>query len=161
MCGPKEFAACELTTLPEIPYFPGRNTGPMKLTTKSEYALLILIYLARAEADGFIRLETICQTYGLSQKYAEQIVSTLKQSGLVIARRGASGGYRLARPAREISMATIIRRMDGALAPTGAVSENFPSRTLLQTESGVIAIMKELRDYIAQKMENTSLADLA
>ncbi|QHI69646.1 RrF2 family transcriptional regulator [Tichowtungia aerotolerans] len=133
----------------------------MKLTTKSEYALLIMIFLARTEADQFARLEDICATYDLSQKYAEQLTSTLKKSGLVAARRGVAGGYQLARPAAEISMAEIVRLMDGALAPIGAISEYFPCRSLLEKETGVMNVMQDIRDYTANIMEGKTLADLA
>jgi Rrf2 family protein len=132
----------------------------MKLTTKSEYSLLILIYLARIQEDRFVRLDEICESYGLSLKYAEQLVGILKKAGLVASRRGASGGYQLARKADQISMADVVRLMDGALAPIGSVSEFFPSQTLLQNEAGVIAVMKDIRDYVAQRMEEMSLADL-
>lgn len=132
----------------------------MKLTTKSEYSLLILIYLARADANKFVRLEEICGTYGLSLKYAEQLVGVLKKSGLVLSRRGVAGGYRLGRSAAEISMADVVRLMDGALAPIGAVSEYFPSHTPLEKEAGVLAVMKDIRDHVAQVMERKTLADL-
>lgn len=132
----------------------------MKLTTKSEYALLIMVYLARAETNRFVRLEEICAKYGLSQKYAEQLVCILKKSGLIEARRGVAGGYRLARPAKEISMADIVRLMDGALAPIGAVSEYFPCQTLLEKEAGVMTVMKDIRDYVANVMEKMMLSDL-
>jgi Rrf2 family protein len=136
----------------------------MKLTTKSEYALLILIRLARAEAlsgsSVFVRLENICKEYDLSMKYAEQQVSALKKSGMVISRRGDGGGYQLAVRPEELSLAQVIRLMDGALAPIGSVSKYFPSHTRLESEAGVIAVMQEIRNDIARKMEQTRLSDL-
>ncbi len=136
----------------------------MKLTTKSEYSLLILIYLARngavPDSGVFVRLEEICTRYDLSLKYAEQLIGVLKRAELVAARRGAAGGYQLAKRPNQVSMAQVIRLMDGALAPTGSVSEYFPSRTVLEKETGVITVMKDIRDYIAQKMERTTLTDL-
>jgi len=136
----------------------------MKLTTKSEYGLLILIGLARAQAlpgsTVFVRLETICRENNLSMKYAEQQASALKKSKLVIARRGAGGGYQLARGPENIDMAQIIRLMDGALAPIGSVSAHFPSHTLLESEPSVLHVMQDIRDYVARKMEQTRLSDL-
>jgi Rrf2 family protein len=136
----------------------------MKLTTKSEYALLILIRLARTKAlpgsSFFVRLEEICTEYDLSMKYAEQQVSALKKSGMVISKRGAGGGYQLAKQPEDISLAQVIRLMDGALAPIGSVSKYFPSHTRLESEAGVIAVMRDIRDSIALKMEQTKLSYL-
>ena len=97
----------------------------VKLTTKSEYALLALIHIARNETSGYTKIEEVCGTYGISKKYLEQIFSTLKQTGYIKTKTGAAGGYKLAKQPDRISLAEIIRLMDGALAPTLAVSKYF------------------------------------
>ncbi len=132
----------------------------MKLTTKSEYALLALIYIARHQEDGFVKIEQICREYDISKKYLEQLFIILKQNRLIKARRGTAGGYALAKPADKISFAQIIRLMDGALAPTESVSRYFFSPTPLQKEKKVLQVFKEIRDYLAQTLENLTLADL-
>ena len=136
----------------------------MKLTTKSEYALLMLIHLARGkafpESPVFVRLEDVCKKYSLSIKYAEQQASALKNSKLVISRRGAGGGYQLASQPEDITLAQVIRLMDGALAPIGSVSKYFPSQTRLESEAVVMGVMQDIRDTIACKMEQTTLSDL-
>ena len=132
----------------------------MKLTTKSEYSILALIYIARHQADDFVKIDQICSYYDLPKKYLEQLVLTLKQNRYLKARRGASGGYRLVKDPKEISIAEVIRLMDGALAPTESVSTYFYSSTPLEKESKVLKIFKSIRDYIASIMENTSLSDL-
>ena len=92
----------------------------MKLTTKSEYSLLALIYIARHQGDeSYVKIEDICTAYDLSNKYLEQFLSILKQNRYLQARRGAGGGYRLAMPADKISIAQIVRLMDGHIAPNG------------------------------------------
>ena len=132
----------------------------MKLTTKSEYSLLALVYLARHQKEGFIKIERICTHFGISKKYLEFLLTTLKQSRYVKTRRGAAGGYSLAKPAREITMAEIIRLMDGALAPTESVSQYFFSETLLSKEKKIMNVFKEIRDYVASRLESLTLADL-
>jgi len=132
----------------------------MRLTTKSEYALLALIYIARHGQNGFIKIEDICETYGTSKKYLEQLLSILKQNRYIRTRRGASGGYKLARPANRISLATVIRLMDGALAPTESVSQYFFSHTPLEKEPKILKVLKDIRDYIAKRLERLTLADL-
>jgi len=133
----------------------------MRLTTKSEYSLLALIYIARHEKNGFVKVEDICSEYDLPKKYLEQLLSVLKQSRYVKTRRGASGGYKLARPASKISAAEVIRLMDGALAPTESASEYFFSTTPLSKEKKTIRVFREIRDYVSRRLEKVKLSDLA
>ncbi|MFC1808956.1 RrF2 family transcriptional regulator [Candidatus Omnitrophota bacterium] len=132
----------------------------MKLTTKSEYSLLALIYIVRHAKDNFVKVDDICLHYDISKKYLEFLFTTLKQNGYLKTRRGAGGGYRLAKPAEEISLARILRLMDGALAPTESVSKYFYAETPLLQEKKVLRVFKEIRDYISKKLENMTLADL-
>jgi len=132
----------------------------MKLTTKSEYSLLALIYMARNEQKGYIKIEDICKEYGISKKYLEQIFSFLKQARYIKTKTGSNGGYRLAKPAEKISVAEVIRLMDGALAPTLSVSEYFFEHTPLEKEKKVIKIFKGIRDYISKTMEKSKISDL-
>lgn len=132
----------------------------MKLTTKSEYSLLSLIYIARHEKKGFIKIEEICSKYNISKKYLEQLLSILKHNRYLKTKRGASGGYKLAKPTKKITVAQIIRLMDGALAPTESVSKYFFSHTPLEKEEKIMLILKEIRDYIANKLESLNLSDL-
>jgi Rrf2 family protein len=132
----------------------------MKLTTKSEYALLAMIYCARHHSDSFIPIDDICADYGIPRKYLEQLMRILKQRGYLQSRRGASGGYRLAQPADRISAAEIIRLMDGALAPTESVSTYFFAHTPLEKEPRILDVLQDIRDYISNTLENKTLADL-
>lgn len=132
----------------------------MKLTTKSEYSLLALIFIARHQDDGFVKIEDICSRYDIPTKYLEQLLTTLKRSRLVLTKRGAHGGYRLARPAEQIDIANVIRQLDGALAPTDSVSKYFFSHTPLEKEKKILKVMLEIRDYIAKRLEALTLADL-
>ena len=97
----------------------------MKLTTKSEYSILALIYMSRKDGNGFVKIGEICSKYDMPRKYLEQLITILKQSRYVKTKRGANGGYCLAKPSNKISMAEIVRLMDGALAPTESVSKYF------------------------------------
>lgn len=132
----------------------------MKLTTKSEYSLLALIYIARHEKDGFIKIEDICSKYGIPKKYLEQLLYALKRNRYIKTRRGASGGYKLAIPAKKINIAEIIRLMDGALAPTESASMYFFSHTPLESEKKIMKVLREIRNYISNRLESLKLADL-
>ena len=132
----------------------------MKLTTKSENALVALIYIARHTSKGFVKIEDICTKYNISKKYLEQLFFPLKRARYIKARRGASGGYKLAMPANKISVAEVIRLMDGALAPTLAVSKYFYSHTPLEKEKKVMRVFKGIRDYITGKVERLKISHL-
>ena len=132
----------------------------MKLTTKSEYSILALIYLARHEKDGFVKIEDICNKYPIPKKYLEQLFTILKQNRFIKTKRSKSGGYQLALPAQKIILADVIRLMDGALAPTEAVSKYFHSHTPLEKEKKIMVVFKEIRDYISRKLETLRLSDL-
>ncbi|OGW74719.1 MAG: Rrf2 family transcriptional regulator [Omnitrophica bacterium RBG_13_46_9] len=132
----------------------------MKLTTKSEYSILALIYISRHEKEGFIKIEDICSKYDISKKYLEQLLLILKQSRYIKTKRGSSGGYRLAIPAAKINIAEIIRLMDGALAPTESVSTYFFSHTPLEKEKKIMGVFKEIRDYVSNRLEKLKLSDL-
>jgi Rrf2 family protein len=132
----------------------------MKLTTKTEYLLLALIYIARQQKNTFVKIEDICAEYDIPKKYLEQLFMVLKQGRYIQTKRGAGGGYRLARPAKEITIAEIARLMDGALAPSESVSKFFYAHTPLEQEKKIIKVLKEIRDFIAYKLEKLKLSDL-
>jgi Rrf2 family cysteine metabolism transcriptional repressor len=132
----------------------------MKLTTKSEYSILALIYIARHQNRGFIKIEEICSHCNISKKYLELLFTILKQNRYLKTRRGSAGGYALAKPASKITVAEIIRLMDGALAPTESVSRYFYSDTPLTKEKKIMKVFKELRNYVAHRLESLKLSDL-
>ena len=132
----------------------------MKLTSKSEYALLALIYLARCKADSFVPVHEIATAQGIPPKFLEQILLILKRAKYLRSLRGQSGGYSLAKPAEQIHLAEIIRLFDGALAPTESVSSYFYESTPIEKEQSLMALFRDIRDYISGKLESTTLADV-
>jgi len=132
----------------------------MKLTTKSEYSILALVYMARNEKKGFIKIEEICAKCGIPKKYLELLFSILRQNRYIKTKRGTRGGYKLAKPASTINVAEIIRLMDGALAATESVSKYFFSDTPLGKEKRIIKVFKEIRDFTSDRLEALTFADL-
>ena len=133
----------------------------MKLTSRSEYALLALVYLNRHDDNGFVSVETIALAQGIPPKYLEQILLALKRAKYLRSSRGQHGGYRLARPANKITLAEIVRLFDGALAPTESVSRHFYGSTPIEKEKSLIRVFKEIRDFVSNKLEHTTLADVS
>lgn len=84
----------------------------MKLSTKGRYAITAMMEIALREHRGPITLADISITQGISNSYLEQLFSQLRKNGLVKGVRGPHGGYRLARPANEITVAQIITAVD-------------------------------------------------
>lgn len=132
----------------------------MKLTTKSEYSLLAMIYIARHQSERYVKIEEISTYYKISKKYLEHLLFILKQNHYITTKRGANGGYCLNKKPSEITLAEIIRLMDGALAPVESVSHYFYQSTPLEKEEKVIGVFKEIRDFIADKMERTTLESI-
>jgi Rrf2 family protein len=133
----------------------------MKLTSRSEYALLALVYLSRNGSEGYVSVETIALAQGIPAKFLEQILLALKRAKYVRSSKGQRGGYRLAKPADRITLAEIIRVLDGALAPTQSVSVYFYESTPIEKEKNLVRVFKEIRDYIAEKLERTTVADVS
>jgi Rrf2 family transcriptional regulator, cysteine metabolism repressor len=132
----------------------------MKLTSKSEYALLALVYLARHVSEGFISVSTIAAAQEIPPKFLEQILLALKRAKYLKSTKGQHGGYCLGKPPDKIALGEIIRFFDGALAPTESVSKYFYESTPIEKEKSLIRLFKDIRDYVSKKLENTSLADV-
>jgi Rrf2 family cysteine metabolism transcriptional repressor len=132
----------------------------MKLTTRSEYGLLALVYLARHPMEEFISIDTIAKAQGIPPKFLEQLMLALKRAHFLRSTKGQHGGYALAKTPDQISLAEVIRLFDGALAPTESVSENFYESTPIEKEKGLLAVFKDIRDYVSDKLETTTIADV-
>ena len=137
-----------------------RHNARVKVSAKADYAVRAAAELAAAQDTGsLVRAETIATAQGIPQRFLENILSDLRHAGLVQSQRGAEGGHRLNRPAAEISVADIIRAVDGPLAAVRgerpeSVTYAGPAEPLQRVW---IAVRKSLRDVV----EQVSLADLA
>lgn len=132
----------------------------MRLSRKSEYALLALVELAKLEKDDTMRIIDICENCNIPKKYLEQILLLLKSSGYVKSVRGSSGGYHLAKNPSFVTVAEIVRLIDGPLAPVGSASVYFYEKTPIEQNKKLLEIMKDIRSYAAAQLEKTTLKDL-
>lgn len=89
----------------------------MKLSTKGRYGLRAFIDLAVCGEREIVPLTSIAARQGISQPYLEQLMAKLRKAGLLESVRGVNGGYRLARPAEEISVGDVLRALEGDLKP--------------------------------------------
>ena len=93
----------------------------MRVTAKVDYAVRAAMELGRADPPGPVKGDRIARSQGIPIKFLENILSDLKRGGLVASQRGSEGGYWLARPASEITVADIIRAVEGPLAAVRGV----------------------------------------
>jgi Rrf2 family cysteine metabolism transcriptional repressor len=132
----------------------------MKLTSRSEYALLALVHLARNQSENYISVQTIAAAQKIPPKFLEQILLTLKRAHFVRSTKGQRGGYQLAKAPNQVTLAEVIRLFDGALAPTDSVSKNFYESTPAEKEASLVRVFTDIRNYISNKLEGTTIADL-
>jgi Rrf2 family protein len=134
----------------------------MKLSVRGEYALRALLVLTLNYGNDVVRIQTISEQQRIPKKFLEQILNDLKTLGAVQSRRGANGGYRLAHPPSEITLASVVRHIEGALAPISCVSDRFYERCSCPDEARcpIRDVMKEARDAVVKIMETVTLADL-
>lgn len=134
----------------------------MKLSQRGEYALRALLVLGLHYDKGVVPIQTISNEQNIPKKFLEQILNDLKRTGAIESKRGIAGGYRLARPPQDITLASIIRHLEGALAPISCVSERFYEKCSCPNEArcAIRNVMKEVREKVVEIMEHVSVADL-
>ena len=138
----------------------------MRLSKRGEYGLRAMITLAepakKGDSPAMLQIREISQREQISPKFLEQILLTLKNAGLLHSKMGVGGGYYLSRPAREITLGQIFRILDGPVAPIKCVSQMaYESCGCPDEETcGLRLVMGDVRNAIADILDNTSLADV-
>jgi Rrf2 family cysteine metabolism transcriptional repressor len=95
----------------------------VKFTAREQYGLRAMVELARRYGDGPVSLGEVARVQGISQGYLEQVAAALRQAGLLISRRGATGGYVLAREPDAITVGDVIRVLEGDIVPMTCVTD--------------------------------------
>src|SRR4051812_16095102 len=136
----------------------------MKLSKKGEYALRSLINLGIAGEVGrsLVQVAELADNEQLPVKFLEQIMQALKEAGLVASERGKFGGYRLAKPAKKITIGEVVRLIDGPLAPIGCVSQSAYEKCTCPDKAhcGLRMLMLDVRNAIAGILDRYTLADV-
>lgn len=118
--------------------------GPFNISVKGEYALLALLDLAAQRSGEPIKIAAIARRQRIPQKFLELILSGLKQGGFVESRRGAEGGYLLARPAESITVGEVLRYVEGVKnrkSGGGKASDSPFGPMWLEVERSVTSIL--------------------
>ena len=138
----------------------------MRLSKRGEYGLRAMIALAepaeKGDAPQMMQIKEISLREQISSKFLEQILLTLKNAGLLHSKMGVGGGYYLARSAKEITLGQIFRVLDGPVAPIKCVSQMAyePCGCPDEETCGLRLAMGDVRNAIADILDNTSLADV-
>src|ERR1700681_2278317 len=138
----------------------------MMFSTKAEYGVRVMVELARRAGEEPVPLAEIAAEDGLPLAYLEHLVARLRRAGLVDSRRGSRGGYLLARPPGEITMAEVVEALEGSIAPIECISQAADGSIVCARESdpGHVCPTKLLwtrvRFAIVHTLQETSLADL-
>ena len=130
----------------------------MRLSAKADYALRASVELASL-ADGHVKAEALARAQSIPLRFLEQILLDLKHAGLVASQRGAEGGYWLARPPAEISLADVIRAVEGPLANVRGVR---PEELEYEGAANPLReVFVALRASVRAVLEQVTLADVA
>lgn len=134
----------------------------MKLSVRGEYALRALLVLGLNYGDHVVRIQTISDDQKIPKRFLEQILNDLKSAGIVESKRGLAGGYRLARHPRDITLAAVVRHIEGALAPVSCVSERYYEKCSCpdETRCPIRNVMKEVREAVVKIVERVTVAEL-
>jgi Rrf2 family protein len=121
-----------------------------------------MVQLGRRYGSGPASLTEIAQAEDLPRAYLEQLVMSLRDTGLVTSTRGARGGYELARPPAEIRMSEVLRALEGPIAPMSCASEDPEHATTCDRTTGctVNVMWVRIRDAITGTLDAMTLADL-
>ncbi len=137
----------------------------MRLSKRGEYGLRAMIMLAAPSTNGhppIVQIKEIAEREQIPAKFLEQILLSLKNAGLLHSKMGVGGGYHLAKPASEISLGSIVRVLDGPLAPVKCVSQMAyePCGCPDEETCGLRLVMGDVRNAISNLLDGTSLADV-
>jgi Rrf2 family transcriptional regulator, cysteine metabolism repressor len=139
----------------------------MMFSTKAEYGVRVMAHLAKHSGERPISLATIADSEGLPLAYLEHLVQRLRKAGLVESRRGAHGGYTLAREPEDISMAEVVRALEGEIAPIECISAD-PDGGLICVREGEAGhdpcptklLWTRVQGSIVRTLNDMTLADL-
>ena len=133
------------------------------LSRKTKYGLKALSYLAKENSQDPVQIIVISEAENISQKFLESILLILKKADILQSKKGKGGGYFLAKPAHEITIASVLRVLEGPIALVPCVSLNFYEKCDEcpdEEACSVHRLMVKVRDTNLSIFENTTLADL-
>ena len=135
----------------------------MKLSTRSRYGLRAMVELAAiGQGRKCVALKKIAGRHGMSEYYLEQLFAPLKKAGLVDSVRGARGGYRLSKPAGEITAGDVLRVLEGSLTPVDCVDDDKAACASASCDNcSTKTVWARLYAGMSEVLDEIRLSDLA
>jgi Rrf2 family cysteine metabolism transcriptional repressor len=133
----------------------------MKLSTRAEYGIRVLVALARAEDGRPLSLAAVARSEKLPHAYLEQLVGDLRRAQLVTATRGKAGGYRLTRPAADISLVEAMRALDGPMLEMPCAGPDNLEVCARPQDCSVHDVFQRVHDSLEGALSTTTLAEAA
>jgi Rrf2 family protein len=133
------------------------------LSKKTKYALHALSYLAKYKSQGAVLIQSIAEEFNISHKFLENILLELKKAGLLGSKKGKGGGYYLIKEPAEISLARIIRLVDGPIALVSCASLHYYERCTEckdEVSCGMNKVMIQVRNQTLKVLETKSIQDI-
>ena len=133
------------------------------ISKRTQYGLKAVLNLASHYGEGPVLISSISESEGIPSRFLELILLQLKNRGLLQSKKGKGGGYELSRPPSTVTIGSLIRIMEGPLAPLPCASETAfkPCAECPDIEGcGIRIVMRQVRDAIAEVLDRTTLADL-
>ena len=131
----------------------------MKISTKSQYALKLMLALALQEEGVNLSVKTVAASQGISEKYLEQIIPILVRDGLVRSVRGAKGGYHLTRDPEDYTVGAILRTVEGSIAPVSCLDDAV-NQCARCKECVTLDLWEQVDQAISNVVDHVTLADL-
>jgi Rrf2 family transcriptional regulator, cysteine metabolism repressor len=131
----------------------------MKVSTRAEYGFRALLDLATHFGEGPIQTHTIAERQGLPEPYLNQLMSTLRQAGLVMSKRGPSGGHVLSKPPHEISLREAFSVLEGTTSPWWCVEVEDPDCEYAEG-CGLRPVWRAIQSAAEGVLDRLTLADL-
>ncbi|MER6254664.1 Rrf2 family transcriptional regulator [Streptomyces sp. NPDC001584] len=131
----------------------------MRISARADYAVRAALQLAASQDDGPVKAEAIADAQDIPHKFLEGILNDMRRGGLVLSQRGGNGGYRLAKPAGSISVADVIRVVDGPLVSVRGVRP--PDLSYTGPAQALLPLWIALRANVREILDGVTLADVA
>jgi Rrf2 family protein len=138
----------------------------MLFSTKAEYGVRLMVELGRQPGSSPVSLSSVAEAERLPLSYLEHLVARLRKAGLVTSTRGAHGGYRLAKPAEDITLDMVVEALEGQIAPMECFHETPEGKVLCSHEAdghqgcATKLLWTRVQGGVTRALAGTTLAEL-
>lgn len=133
----------------------------MWVSRRTDYATRAILALAIADADEPLKLEDLAEATAAPASVLEQVMPAMRAAGMVRSERGPQGGYKLNKPADELTMGRVVRLFEGQLAPIACATRSEPEDCPMTVGCSLRHVWEDVRDATIDLLEGYTFAQLA